>query len=222
MRRVFVGLATSCLLLCTSRPLLAQSAEELAKQTQIRGEPDQRALPGKLGFRHRRPRGDRHDAEHPARGAVRPDQGVERHPSRHHAGGVAADRQRRSASHGNRRHDDDGLFLARQDRQGDLGRGSSDSDSNGDQSGTRLQKFGLGPSVVALVQPGKWTVGALWNQIWSMDGVNDRPDVNAMTCSRSRTTISDRAWPSARPWRRPPTGKPTPNSGRTCCSRSAR
>ncbi len=42
------------------------------------------------------------------------------------------------------------------------------------------EKFGLGPSVVALVQPGKWTVGALWNQIWSVDGANDRDDVNQM------------------------------------------
>jgi hypothetical protein len=40
------------------------------------------------------------------------------------------------------------------------------------------EKFGLGPSVVALVQPGKWTLGALWNQIWSVDGANDRDDVN--------------------------------------------
>ena len=42
------------------------------------------------------------------------------------------------------------------------------------------EKFGLGPSIVALVQPGKWTLGALWNQIWSVDGANDRPDVNQM------------------------------------------
>ena len=34
MRSVFVGLVTGCLLLGVSRPLLAQSAEELAKQTQ--------------------------------------------------------------------------------------------------------------------------------------------------------------------------------------------
>ena len=33
---------------------------------------------------------------------------------------------------------------------------------------------------MALVQPGKWTLGALWNQIWSMDGANDRDDVNQM------------------------------------------
>jgi hypothetical protein len=42
------------------------------------------------------------------------------------------------------------------------------------------EKFGLGPSVVALVQPGNWTVGALWNQIWSLDGANDRADVDQM------------------------------------------
>jgi len=42
------------------------------------------------------------------------------------------------------------------------------------------EKLGLGPSVVALVQPGKWTLGALWNQIWSVDGANDRDDVNSM------------------------------------------
>ena len=42
------------------------------------------------------------------------------------------------------------------------------------------EKFGIGPSVVALVQPGKWTVGALWNHIWSVDGANDRADVNQM------------------------------------------
>jgi hypothetical protein len=42
------------------------------------------------------------------------------------------------------------------------------------------EKLGLGPSIVALVQPGKWTVGALWNQIWSVDGANDREDVNQL------------------------------------------
>jgi len=42
------------------------------------------------------------------------------------------------------------------------------------------EKFGIGPSVVALVQPGAWTVGALFNQIWSVSGANDRSDVNAM------------------------------------------
>jgi len=40
------------------------------------------------------------------------------------------------------------------------------------------EKVGVGPSVVALVQPGKWTTGLLWNQIWSVDGAVDRTDVN--------------------------------------------
>jgi len=40
------------------------------------------------------------------------------------------------------------------------------------------EKFGTGPSAVALVQPGQWTVGMLFNHIWSVSGANDRNDVN--------------------------------------------
>jgi hypothetical protein len=39
-------------------------------------------------------------------------------------------------------------------------------------------KFGLGPTAVFLVQPGKWTVGALVNNVWSVAGHSDLPDVN--------------------------------------------
>ena len=39
-------------------------------------------------------------------------------------------------------------------------------------------KFGLGPSAVVLVQPGKWTIGALVNNVWSVAGHSDLPDVN--------------------------------------------
>jgi hypothetical protein len=39
-------------------------------------------------------------------------------------------------------------------------------------------KFSAGPSVVALVQPGKWTVGVLANNVWSVAGDSSRPDVN--------------------------------------------
>jgi hypothetical protein len=39
-------------------------------------------------------------------------------------------------------------------------------------------KFGLGPSAVVLIQPGKWTVGLLVNNVWSVAGQSDRPDVN--------------------------------------------
>jgi len=39
------------------------------------------------------------------------------------------------------------------------------------------EKFGIGPSVVVLTQPGPWTVGVLANHIWSTSGANDREDV---------------------------------------------
>ena len=37
---------------------------------------------------------------------------------------------------------------------------------------------GMGPSVVLLTQPRNWTLGLLFNQIWSTSGANDRKDVN--------------------------------------------
>ena len=39
-------------------------------------------------------------------------------------------------------------------------------------------KFGMGPSAVLLVLPGKWTVGALFNYVWSVAGHSNLPDVN--------------------------------------------
>ncbi len=41
-------------------------------------------------------------------------------------------------------------------------------------------KLSMGPSVVALVQPGKWTIGALINNVWSVAGSGGRADVNQM------------------------------------------
>jgi len=41
------------------------------------------------------------------------------------------------------------------------------------------EKFGIGPSVVVLTQPGPWTVGVLANHIWSTSGANDREDVES-------------------------------------------
>lgn len=46
-------------------------------------------------------------------------------------------------------------------------------------NGLGSEHFGVGPSVVALTQPGKWTIGILGNQIWSVSGANDREDVNS-------------------------------------------
>lgn len=41
-------------------------------------------------------------------------------------------------------------------------------------------KWSMGPTAVALVQPGKWTVGALVNNVWSVAGHADRQAVNQM------------------------------------------
>jgi hypothetical protein len=39
-------------------------------------------------------------------------------------------------------------------------------------------KFGMGPALVSLVQPGKWTFGFLTNNVWSVAGHSNLPDVN--------------------------------------------
>ena len=48
--------------------------------------------------------------------------------------------------------------------------------TGGSKRGT--QKWSLGPSVVALYQPGNWTFGVLMNNVWSIAGDSDREDVN--------------------------------------------
>ena len=40
-------------------------------------------------------------------------------------------------------------------------------------------KWGAGPTGIALKQTGPWTCGALANHIWSFAGDSDRPDINA-------------------------------------------
>ncbi len=42
------------------------------------------------------------------------------------------------------------------------------------------KKFGIGPTALILKQKNGWTVGGLINQIWSVAGDEDRPDVNQM------------------------------------------
>jgi hypothetical protein len=42
-------------------------------------------------------------------------------------------------------------------------------------------KFSIGPAIVALVQPGKWTIGVLVSNLWSVAGSGGRPDINSMT-----------------------------------------
>jgi|HubBroStandDraft_6_1064221.scaffolds.fasta_scaffold241616_2 hypothetical protein len=41
-------------------------------------------------------------------------------------------------------------------------------------------KLGIGPTAVVLVQPGKWTLGFLINNIWSIAGHSNLPDVNQL------------------------------------------
>jgi hypothetical protein len=41
-------------------------------------------------------------------------------------------------------------------------------------------KWSAGPSAVALVQPGPWTIGAVVNNVWSFAGQSDKPAVNQM------------------------------------------
>ena len=41
-------------------------------------------------------------------------------------------------------------------------------------------KWSAGPTIVALKQTGPWSVGALWNQVWSFAGDPARSDVNQM------------------------------------------
>jgi hypothetical protein len=42
------------------------------------------------------------------------------------------------------------------------------------------EKWSAGPTIVVLKQAGSWTVGALWNQVWSFSGNTSREDVNQM------------------------------------------
>ena len=41
-------------------------------------------------------------------------------------------------------------------------------------------KWSAGPSVVALMQPGHWTIGALVNNVWNFAGRSDKPAVKQM------------------------------------------
>jgi len=50
--------------------------------------------------------------------------------------------------------------------------------SGGEKRGS--QKWSIGPAVVALIQPGDWTLGLLANNIWSFAGNSDRAAVNKL------------------------------------------
>ena len=49
----------------------------------------------------------------------------------------------------------------------------------GSEDRLTADKWGLGPTAVALKQEGPWTYGGLVNHIWSVAGDDDRDDINA-------------------------------------------
>ena len=55
-------------------------------------------------------------------------------------------------------------------------------------------KLSLGPSAVALAQPGHWTIGALCNNVWSVAGPRERPNVNQMLLQYFITYQIKKGW----------------------------
>ena len=55
-------------------------------------------------------------------------------------------------------------------------------------------KVSVGPSVVALMQPGHWSIGALVNNVWSFAGSGGRPEVNQMTLQYFITYNLQKGW----------------------------
>lgn len=55
-------------------------------------------------------------------------------------------------------------------------------------------KWSAGPSVVALVQPQGWTIGALANNVLSFAGDRDRPDVNSFFMQYFIYRNFDKGW----------------------------
>ena len=55
-------------------------------------------------------------------------------------------------------------------------------------------KWGAGPTAVALKQQGPWTYGALANHIWSFAGDDDRADVNATFLQPFLSYTTPHAW----------------------------
>ena len=51
-----------------------------------------------------------------------------------------------------------------------------DIPTGGEKRGS--QKWDIGPSFLALIQPGEWTFGILANNVWSFAGKSEVPDVN--------------------------------------------
>lgn len=55
-------------------------------------------------------------------------------------------------------------------------------------------KWGIGPTFVALKQQGPWTYGGLANHIWSLDGNDDRSDISATFLQPFISYTTPTAW----------------------------
>ena len=55
-------------------------------------------------------------------------------------------------------------------------------------------KWGVGPTVVALKQGGRWTYGALVNHVWSYAGNDDRADISQTFMQPFMAHITSSAW----------------------------
>src|SRR4029077_7157372 len=62
-------------------------------------------------------------------------------------------------------------------------------------------KFRIGPSAVVLVQPGKWTIANLVNNVWSVAGSGSRPPVNQMLDQYFITRNLNKGWYVTSAWR---------------------
>jgi hypothetical protein len=56
------------------------------------------------------------------------------------------------------------------------------------------QKFGIGPTVVVLKQKNKWTVGTLFNHVWSVAGKESRSDVSSTFLQPFLSYTTKTAW----------------------------
>ena len=225
MRRVFVGLLTISLLLCMSRPLLAQSAEELAKQTQnpvaslisvpFQGNWD-------FGIGDREATGTTLNIQPVAPFGLTKEWNVILRVIMPVASQPTDSGGQRLTGMG----DTTMTVFFSPAKTGKViwGAGPAILIPTATSQGLGTEKFGsrsLGRGAGAAWQvDGRRAVESDLVDGWRQRSSRCQRDVPAAVRElQSRT----RAWPSARPWRHPPTGKPTTNSGRpTCFSRSAR
>jgi hypothetical protein len=157
----------------------AQDASDLAKaDPEPRGKPDQRAVSGQLGRRHRRQRRHQHAAQLPAGHPICRQQQHECDPPGHHA---LTSQPGSEGVRSNGMADITASAFFSPIKTGRIiwGMGPVVLLPTATDNALGTQKFGVGPTAVVLTQPGKWTLGTLFNHIWSTSGATDRDDVNS-------------------------------------------